>query len=96
MKKIEFNTIAEVEKVAIFNVIAAEKGMTPFAVEKDLWVSQTLKINFQMPIAKHLEFKGGTSLSKSWMLIHRFPKILIWQLIRIILFLKKEIGQEER
>ena len=30
MKKIEFNKIAKEEKVAIFNAIAAEKGMTPF------------------------------------------------------------------
>jgi len=48
--------------------------MTPFAVEKDWWVSQTLKIIFQMPIAKHLVFKGGTSLSNAWRLIHRFSE----------------------
>lgn len=48
--------------------------MTPFAVEKDWWVCQILKIIFQMPIAKHLVFKGGTSLSKAWGLIHRFSE----------------------
>jgi predicted nucleotidyltransferase component of viral defense system len=27
-----------------------------------------------MPIAKHLVFKGGTSLSKAWKLINRFSE----------------------
>jgi len=65
MAKIDFNTIDKKEKEAIFNAIAAEKGMKPFAVEKDWWVSRTLEIIFQMPIADHLVFKGGTSLSKA-------------------------------
>lgn len=48
--------------------------MTPFAVEKDWWVSRTLDIIFKMDIAKHLVFKEGTSLSKAWKLIHRFSE----------------------
>jgi len=74
MAKINFYTIDKAEKVAIFNAIAAEKGMTPFAVEKDWWVSRTLEIIFQMPITNHLVFKGGTSLSKAWKLINRFSE----------------------
>lgn len=74
MAKNNFHTIDRAEKVAIFNAIAAEKGMTPFAVEKDWWVSRTLNIIFQMNIAKHLVFKGGTSLSKAWKLINRFSE----------------------
>jgi hypothetical protein len=74
MAKTDFYKIDKVEKTAIFNAIAAEKGMTPFAVEKDWWVSLTLKIIFQMDIAKHLVFKGGTSLSKAWKLINRFSE----------------------
>lgn len=74
MAKIDFNTIDKAEKEAIFKAIAGEKGMTPFAVEKDWWVSRTLEIIFQMNIAKHLVFKGGTSLSKAWKLIHRFSE----------------------
>lgn len=54
--------------------IAEETGMSAFAVEKDWWVSRTLEIIFQMPIAKHLVFKGGTSLSKAWKLINRFSE----------------------
>lgn len=74
MAKIDFYKIDKAEKEAIFNAIANEKGMTPFAVEKDWWVSRTLEIIFQMDIAKHLVFKGGTSLSKAWKLIHRFSE----------------------
>ncbi|MBK9248803.1 MAG: nucleotidyl transferase AbiEii/AbiGii toxin family protein [Ignavibacteria bacterium] len=74
MAKINFYTIDRAEKKAIFNAIATEKGMTPFSVEKDWWVSRTLEIIFQMEIAKHLVFKGGTSLSKAWKLINRFSE----------------------
>lgn len=74
MAKIDFYTIDPAEKAAIFTEIATQKGMKPFAVEKDWWVSRTLEIIFQMPIAKHLVFKGGTSLSKAWKLINRFSE----------------------
>lgn len=74
MAKIDFYTIDKAEKEAIFNAIATEKGMTPFAVEKDWWVCRTLDIIFKMDTAKHLVFKGGTSLSKAWKLIRRFSE----------------------
>ena len=54
--------------------IAEQTGMSAFAVEKDWWVSRTLEIIFQMEIAQHLVFKGGTSLSKAWKLINRFSE----------------------
>lgn len=74
MAKIDFHTIDKAEKEAILNEIASQKGMKAFAVEKDWWVSRTLEIIFQMPIAAHLVFKGGTSLSKAWKLINRFSE----------------------
>jgi predicted nucleotidyltransferase component of viral defense system len=64
LAKIDFYQIAKAEKAAIFTEIATQKGMNPFAVEKDWWVSRTLEIIFQMPIAERLVFKGGTSLYK--------------------------------
>jgi hypothetical protein len=54
--------------------IAENKGMSSFAVEKDWWIVQTLSVVFEMDIAKHLVFKGGTSLSKAWKLIKRFSE----------------------
>lgn len=74
MAKIKFNALDNSEKTAIFTQIATNLGMKPFAVEKDWWVSRTLEIIFQMPIAAHLVFKGGTSLSKAWRLINRFSE----------------------
>jgi len=74
MGKIDFYTIEKAEKEAVFNQIATQKGMKAFAVEKDWWVSRTLEIIFKMPIAAHLVFKGGTSLSKAWKLINRFSE----------------------
>lgn len=74
MRKIDFYTLDKSEKEAIFNAVSAEHGMTPFAVEKDWWVCRTLSVIFQMDIANHLVFKGGTSLSKAWKLIHRLSE----------------------
>jgi hypothetical protein len=74
MAKIDFYTIDAAEKAAIITEIATQMGIKPFAVEKDWWVSRTLEIIFQMPIAQHLVFKGGTSLSKAWKLINRFSE----------------------
>jgi hypothetical protein len=54
--------------------IAEMTGMNAFAVEKDWWVVQSLRIIFEMDIAQHLDFKGGTSLSKAWNLIQRFSE----------------------
>jgi predicted nucleotidyltransferase component of viral defense system len=54
--------------------IAEKTGMSAFAVEKDWWVVQSLSIIFEMEIAEHLVFKGGTSLSKAWKLIKRFSE----------------------
>ena len=54
--------------------ISEATGMSRFAVEKDWWVSRTLDIIFQLDIAKHIVFKGGTSLSKAWGLIDRFSE----------------------
>jgi len=74
MNKSNFYNLEIEDKQAIFQAIASEKGMSPFAVEKDWWVSKTLEIIFQLEIAKHLVFKGGTSLSKAWKLINRFSE----------------------
>lgn len=43
-------------------------------IEKDWWVTAVLRAMFSLPYAKHLSFKGGTSLSKCWHLIDRFSE----------------------
>lgn len=53
---------------------ANKTGLPVQAVEKDLWVTVALQTVFSLPIAHHLVFKGGTSLSKVWKVIHRFSE----------------------
>jgi hypothetical protein len=96
MANINFYTIDKAEKEAIFNAIATEKGMTPFAVEKDWWVSRTLEITFQMEIAKHLVFKGGTSLSKAWKLINRFSEDIDLAFDREFFGFTGDLGKNQR
>ena len=96
MAKIDFYTTKKTEKVAIFEAITSTMGMTPFAVEKDWWVSRTLEIIFQMDIAKHLVFKGGTSLSKAWKLINRFSEDIDLAIDKEYFGFTGELGKNQR
>lgn len=49
-------------------------GINAKSIEKDWWVTLTLKALFQSTFSQHLVFKGGTSLSKCWKLIARFSE----------------------
>lgn len=53
---------------------AIVSGIAEKAIEKDWWVTLTLKALFESPFAKFFIFKGGTSLSKGWKLIERFSE----------------------
>jgi hypothetical protein len=66
--------IPDNEKAEIFQQSSAITHLPAHAVEKDWWVIQTLGMIFGLPIAEHLVFKGGTSLSKGWRLINRFSE----------------------
>lgn len=96
MAKINFYEIANADKQAIFTEVATKKGMKPFAVEKDWWVSRTLEIIFQMPVAKHLIFKGGTSLSKAWKLINRFSEDIDLAIDKDFFGFTGELGKSQR
>jgi hypothetical protein len=61
-------------KQRILQEIYLLKKMKKFAVEKDWWVVQTLRLLTQMSVSEHIVFKGGTSLSKAWKLIDRFSE----------------------
>ncbi len=53
----------------------AATGIRANMVEKDAWVCWTLHELFSLPGASdHFIFKGGTSLSKVWKVIHRFSE----------------------
>lgn len=49
-------------------------GISAKAIEKDWWVTLTLRALFLSKYASHMVFKGGTSLSKCWKLIERFSE----------------------
>ena len=58
-----------------FRQAAAELGFAKAIVEKDFWVCWSLQHLFALPsFVDHLIFKGGTSLSKAYDVIHRFSE----------------------
>lgn len=58
-----------------FGQAAAELGFGKAIIEKDFWVCWSLQHLFALPsFGDHLIFKGGTSLSKAYDVIHRFSE----------------------
>lgn len=53
---------------------ANASGRPPHLLEKDVWVVWSLRHLFNAPYARHLVFKGGTSLSKAYGVIQRFSE----------------------
>jgi predicted nucleotidyltransferase component of viral defense system len=67
--------IPDATKIRLFAETSRQIGLpSSSAVEKDWWVVQTLSMIFSMDCATALIFKGGTSLSKGWNIIHRFSE----------------------
>lgn len=58
----------------ILSQVSNRTGIRSHAIEKDWWITLALKAVYDTPWAKHLVFKGGTSLTKSWQLIERFSE----------------------
>lgn len=75
------------EREELFLATAHDIKLPEAMAEKDFWVCWTLDYLFhQYPWAKHMAFKGGTSLSKCFGLIERFSEdidlILDWRVLR--------------
>ena len=77
-------------------MVADATGITPYAVEKDWWVVQTLAIIFEMELGEHLVFKGGTSLSKAWGLIERFSEDIDLAVDRLFLNSEGELTKKQK
>lgn len=88
--------VPEQTKLNTFAEIAIKTGLPSFAVEKDWWVVQTLANIFEMEVAKHLVFKGGTSLSKAWKLIDRFSEDVDLAIDREFLGFTGELSKSQR
>ena len=70
-----FAVLPASQKVAYFEMTAANRSISPELVEKDFWVCWTLKQLFSLEDSgAHLTFKGGTSLSKCYNAIQRFSE----------------------
>ena len=64
-----------VDRLAMLQQTEAEHpGVNQIAIEKDWWVTITLKALFQTDCRDSLIFKGGTSLSKGFNIIERFSE----------------------
>lgn len=85
--------LASEERRLLFDQTAAATGLAPWVVEKDFWVCWILRELFSgVGDSPRLLFKGGTSLSKVFGLIHSFPRTSTSRLIvRISDSSKKEI-----
>jgi hypothetical protein len=62
------------ERKEALEVAAYKSGRPVYILEKDAWVVWTLSALFSSPFARHLIFKGGTSLSKVYRAIDRFSE----------------------
>lgn len=71
MKWFEFSNE---ERLVVLQQASAISAINNKALEKDIWVTIVLDAIFRNKYAKHLHFKGGTSLSKAWKIIERFSE----------------------
>jgi len=71
----EWFLLPDETKIRLFAETSRQIGLpSSSATEKDWWVVHTLSVIFSMDCANALIFKGGTSLSKGWNVIHRFSE----------------------
>ena len=70
----KFLKLSDRDRVNIFTQAGIRKKLSLRAIEKDWWVTMTLRALFECQCFNHIVFKGGTSLSKSWNLIERFSE----------------------
>lgn len=64
------------QRAELFKAASQKLGFGEVIIEKDFWVCWTLRQLFTLPgIGEHLNFKGGTSLSKVWQAIARFSEL---------------------
>jgi len=84
----------EDEKLVMLQQTAAAKNVVEQAVEKDWWVSTVLMALTKTSWADSLQFKGGTSLSKSWGLINRFSEDIDLAISRSFFSLPEDTAQQ--
>ena len=92
----EWFQLPDETKIRVFAETSRQIGLpSSSAAEKDWWVVHTLAIIFSMECANALIFKGGTSLSKGWNIIHRFSEDIDLSLDREFLGFSGELTKSE-
>ncbi len=72
--KLGFLELSSDERQLYIEQAAIQKNISPVIMEKDFWVCWLLGVLFESEFARHLVFKGGTSLSKVFGMIDRFSE----------------------
>jgi hypothetical protein len=70
----DFLKLSATDRKDALEVAANASGRPAHLLEKDVWVVWSLQTLFSSPVADHLVFKGGTSLSKAYGAIRRFSE----------------------
>lgn len=91
----EWLKLSEKKRLEILNQVNSQTGLPTDAIEKDWWVTITLKAIFSSKFAQHLVFKGGTSLSKAYNLIERFSEDIDLSIDRTILGFEGELSKTQ-
>lgn len=69
----DFLTLTSKEQAEILQSLSYQLGKSPVILEKDIWICWVLAHLFTIPNLS-MAFKGGTSLSKVYNMIHRFSE----------------------
>jgi len=92
---IEWLQLSDTDKIAVLREASTRTGIAVNAIEKDWWVTLTLRACFLTPWRDNLVFKGGTSLSKAWALIERFSEDIDLVMDREALGFKGELSNTQ-
>lgn len=91
----EWLKLSEKRRLEILNQVNSQTGLPTDAIEKDWWVTITLKAIFSSKFAQQLVFKGGTSLSKAYNLIERFSEDIDLSIDRTMLGFEGELSKTQ-
>ncbi len=91
-----FLKLSDTQRRTVYEQIALRVGISdPRAIEKDMWVSSLLQIVFGLTYADKFVFKGGSSLSKIWKLIHRFSEDIDLAIDRSLFGLEGDLTKKQ-
>lgn len=93
---LNFLQLSDIQRQTVYEQIALRIGISdPRAIEKDMWVTSLLQIVFCLPYADKFVFKGGSSLSKIWKLIHRFSEDIDLAIDRSLFGLEGDLTKKQ-